>query len=332
MYRKILRFLGNLMQDTEITQRGEELFTGRDVVAIHDLSKEEIEYILDYAKKFLPLATGEEIASPLIGKVLASLFFEPSTRTRLSFETAMKRLGGNVIGITEREGSSLVKGETLADTIRMVESYSDVIVLRHPQEGAARMSAEFSDIPIINAGDGAGQHPTQTLLDLFTIHTEIGKIKGKNIVMVGDLRYGRTVHSLSYAIALFGGNLFFIAPDQLQMPEDVILKVREFGLNPSKSNSLHDVISDADVMYITRIQKERIPDETEYKKVSGSYVINNSLLKDAKDNLIIMHPLPRVTEIAPEVDFTKHARYFKQAFYGIPIRMALLTLVLGGKL
>jgi aspartate carbamoyltransferase catalytic subunit len=328
MFRRVFGFLGNFMQQTE--QSGS--FLGRDIVSIHDLSKSEIEFILNYANKFVPIAKGETHSSGLNGKVLATLFFEPSTRTRLSFESAMKRLGGNVIGITEREGSSLVKGETLADTIRMVESYSDVIVLRHPQEGAARLAAEFSKIPIINAGDGAGQHPTQTLLDLFTIRTEVGEISGKNIVLIGDLKYGRTVHSLSYAIAMFGGNLSFIAPDLLQMPEWVIHQVEDQGIKPVISDKLNDVISDADVLYVTRIQKERIPDETEYKKVAGSYVIDKNVLSKANDNLIIMHPLPRVTEISPTVDETKHARYFRQAFYGIPIRMALLTLVLGGKI
>jgi aspartate carbamoyltransferase catalytic subunit len=319
-------------QVTEHNDVGPASFVGRDVVSIHDFSKSEIDYILDFAHKFLPIAEGKTQSSPLRDKVLSTLFFEPSTRTRLSFESAMKRLGGHVIGITEREGSSLVKGETLADTIRMVGSYSDAIVLRHPQEGAARMSAEFSNVPIINAGDGAGQHPTQTLLDLFTIKTELGKIKGKNVVLVGDLKYGRTAHSLSYAIALFGGNLSFIAPELLQMPMEVIDRVSELGIKPVSSNSLLDVISDADVLYVTRIQKERIPDETEYKKVVGSFVIRNEILNKAKDNLIVMHPLPRVTEIAPEIDQTKHAKYFKQAFYGIPVRMALLTLLLGGEL
>jgi aspartate carbamoyltransferase catalytic subunit len=319
-------------QMTEKKDVGPASFINRDVVSIHDFSKSEIEFILKYAQKFLPIAQGKTQSSPLRDKVLSTLFFEPSTRTRLSFESAMKRLGGHVIGITEREGSSLVKGETLADTIRMVESYSDAIVLRHPQEGAARMASEFSNVPIINAGDGAGQHPTQTLLDLFTIKTELGKIRGKNIVLVGDLKYGRTAHSLSYAIALFGGKLSFIAPELLQMPMEVIDKVSELGIKPVRSNSLFDVISDADVLYVTRIQKERIPDETEYKKVVGSYVIRNEILDKAKDNLIVMHPLPRVTEIAPEIDQTKHAKYFKQAFYGIPVRMALLTLLLGGEL
>lgn len=237
-----------------------------------------------------------------------------------------------MIGITEREGSSLVKGETLADTIRMAESYSDVIVLRHPQEGAARMAAEFSKIPVINGGDGAGQHPTQTLLDMFTIRTESGEIKGKNIVFVGDLKYGRTVHSLSYAIALFGGKIHFVAPELLQMPTEAINRIKSLGSRPTSSNSLTDIIPKADVLYVTRIQKERIPDETEYKKVAGSYRVDKKLLKNAKKNLIIMHPLPRVTEIAPDVDGTSHALYFRQAFNGVPVRMALLSLILGEKL
>ena len=307
-------------------------FLGRDIVSIHDFSKDEIEFILDSSQKMVPIARGEKRATPLQGKILSSLFFEPSTRTRLSFETAISRLGGKVIGITEREGSSLVKGETLADTIRMAEGYSDVIVLRHPQEGAARMAAEFSDKPVINGGDGAGQHPTQTLLDLFTIRTEAGKIKGKNIVFVGDLKYGRTVHSLSYAIALFGGKIHFVAPQLLQMPNEVINGIKALGSKPTATNSLTKIISEADVLYVTRIQKERIPDETEYKKVAGIYRVNKKLLKNAKKSLIVMHPLPRVTEIAPEVDDTAHALYFRQAFNGVPVRMALLSLVLGGKL
>jgi aspartate carbamoyltransferase catalytic subunit len=309
-----------------------ESFVGRNVVSISDFSKAEIEYILNYADSMVPIAKGEKSGTTLSGKILSTLFFEPSTRTRLSFETAMHRLGGQIIGITEREGSSLVKGETLADTIRMVESYSDVIVLRHPQEGAARMAAEFSNIPVINAGDGAGQHPTQTMLDLFTMRKEAGNIKQKNIVFVGDLKYGRTVHSLAHAVALFGARLNFVAPELLQMPNEVINNLKELGTEPVSTSSLKRTIPEADILYVTRIQKERIPDESEYKKVVGSYVIDNKLLETAKKNLIIMHPLPRVTEIAPEIDHTKHARYFRQAFYGIPVRMALLSLLLGAKL
>ncbi len=327
MVSRIFRFFGNIMQQSQLT----DSFIGRDIVSIHDFSKTEIEHILDFAESMVPVAQGAQQATPLTNKILATLFFEPSTRTRLSFESAMTRLGGQVVGITEREGSSLMKGETLADTIRTVEKYSDVIVLRHPQEGAARLAAEFSNKPVINAGDGAGQHPTQTLLDLFTIQNEIGDIDGKNIVLMGDLKYGRTVHSLAYALAMFNAKLYFVAPDLLQMPVEMIDKVTELGVSPTRTNSLSGIINDADVLYVTRIQKERIPDETEYKKVVGSYIVNNDLLKDVKENLIIMHPLPRVTEIQPEVDETKHAVYFHQAFNGVPIRMALLSLVLGVK-
>jgi aspartate carbamoyltransferase catalytic subunit len=307
-----------------------DTFLGRDIVSIHDFSKKEIEYILDFAKNMVPIAKGKKRVTTMNGRILSSLFFEPSTRTRLSFESAMSRLGGRVIGITEREGSSLVKGETLADTIRMAESYSDVIVLRHPQEGAARMAAEFAEIPVINGGDGAGQHPTQTLLDLFTIRSEVGNIKGKNIVFVGDLKYGRTVHSLSYAISLFGAKIHFVAPELLQMPNEVIDKIKDQGVKPTSGNSLTEIIPKADVLYVTRIQKERIPDETEYKKVAGIYKVDKELLDNAKKKLIIMHPLPRVTEISPDVDDTAHALYFRQAFNGVPVRMALLSLVLGG--
>jgi aspartate carbamoyltransferase catalytic subunit len=325
MVSRLFGVFGNAMQKPKL----DHLFKGRDIVSIHDFSKTEIEQVLDYAESMVPLAKGESSAKPMTGKILSTLFFEPSTRTRLSFESAMNRLGGQVIGITEREGSSLVKGETLADTIRMAESYSDVIVLRHPQEGAARLAAEFSNVPIINAGDGAGQHPTQTLLDLFTIRTETGNIKNKNIIFVGDLKYGRTVHSLAYAVTLFGANSYFVAPELLQMPLEIINRITELGSEPVSTNSLSEIIEQADVLYVTRIQKERIPDEREYRKVAGSYVVNKALLEHAKKDLIIMHPLPRVNEIAPEVDDTKHAIYFKQAFNGIPIRMAILSLVLG---
>lgn len=306
------------------------MFNNRDVVSIKDFTKEEIEYILDKAEGMVPIARGEESSSILQGKILATLFFEPSTRTRLSFESAMIRLGGKCLGFAEPKITSQAKGETLADTIKMAESYSDVIVLRHPNEGAARLATEFSSKPVINAGDGAGQHPTQTLLDLFTIKTEKGSIKSKNIALVGDLKYGRTVHSLTYALALFRANLTFVAPKQLQMPEEIISDLKERGHEPVQSSSLEEVISDIDVLYVTRIQKERFPDPEEYRKVAGIYQVNCRLLRKAKDDLIVMHPLPRVDEIAPDVDGTRHAVYFKQAFNGIPVRMALLALVLGG--
>ena len=300
------------------------------MVSIRDFSREQIEQVLKAAEKMVPIAKGEERSDLLGGKVLGSLFYEPSTRTRLSFEAAMTRLGGRTLGFDEPKGSSVAKGETLADTIRMVDAYSDVIVLRHPQEGAARLAGHFAQKPVINAGDGAGQHPTQTLLDLFTIRNEKGDIDGNHVVIVGDLKYGRTVHSLSEALSMFGAKLTFVAPPTLQMPKEHIKHIESRGLKPTMSSSLEDVIGEADVLYVTRIQKERFPDAAEYQKVAGAYTINRTLLKEAKKDMIVMHPLPRVNEINPEVDGTDHARYFNQAFNGVPVRMALLSMVLGG--
>jgi len=305
-------------------------FKGKDIISIKDFSKIEIDYILNYAEKMLPFAKGEKYNDILRGKVLSSLFFEPSTRTRLSFESAMNRLGGRVIGFADPSGTSQKKGESLADTIRMADSYSDAIVVRHPQEGAARLAAEFAKVPVLNAGDGAGKHPTQCLLDLFTIKNEKKKIQKKNIILLGDLKYGRTVHSLAYALSVYGAELIFVSPISLKMPKEVINECMELGVEPTQTSNLEKAIKDADVLYATRIQKERFPDAEEYNKVVGSYRINNELLKNAKEDLLVMHPLPRITEIDPEVDNTKHAVYFKQAFNGVPIRMALLSLVMGG--
>ncbi len=306
-------------------------FYHRDIISIKDFSKEEIEYILEYAKHLIPYASAEKHTIQLQQKILATLFFEPSTRTRLSFECAMHRLGGNVIGFADPSGTSLKKGESLADTVRMADSYSDVIVIRHPQEGAARLAAEFSDVPVLNAGDGAGQHPTQCLLDLFTILTEKKKIKGNNIVLLGDLKYGRTVHSLAYALAMFKADLTFVSPESLKMPKEVINECKEFGVEPVSTTNLEKAVRDADVLYATRIQKERFPDAEEYNRVVGSYKVDTLLLEQAKEDLIVMHPLPRVVEIDPKVDATKHAKYFIQAFNGVPVRMALLSLILEGK-
>ncbi|HEX7391601.1 MAG TPA: aspartate carbamoyltransferase [Thermoplasmata archaeon] len=305
-------------------------FKGMDVVSIRDFSREQIEHVLKIADKMVPIAKGEERSVLLEGFVLGSLFYEPSTRTRLSFDCAMTRLGGRTLGFDEPKGSSVAKGETLADTIRMVDAYCDVIVLRHPQEGAARLAAHFAGKPVINAGDGAGQHPTQTMLDLFTIRKEKKSIEGMNVVLVGDLKYGRTVHSLAEALAMFGAQLTFVAPPSLQIPKEHLKQVEAMGEKPKISSSLQDVIGDADVLYVTRIQKERFPDPAEYQKVAGTYRIDLEMLKDVKKDMMIMHPLPRVGEIAPEVDLTPHAKYFDQAFNGVPVRMALLGLVLGG--
>lgn len=305
-------------------------FRGRDVLSIRDFSRADIQLVLRASKKMVPIALGDRRSRALEGKILATLFYEPSTRTRLSFDSAMARLGGRVIGFSGTEGTSVQKGETLADTVRMVEAYSDGIVLRHPQEGASRLAAEFTEKPVINAGDGAGQHPTQTLLDLYTIWDEKGSIEGQNVALVGDLKYGRTVHSLTYALAELGAHLTFVSPPTLEMPREILEHVKEDGLSFRIAHGLHEIIRDADVLYVTRIQRERFPDPQEYDAVVGSYRIDANLLREAKRGLIIMHPLPRVMEIAPEVDRTKHAVYFKQAFNGVPVRMALLDLILGG--
>ena len=305
-------------------------FKGRDVVSINDFTLEEINYILDVAEKMVPAAKGEEALELVPGKLLASLFYEPSTRTLLSFETAMKRVGGKVIGFSDVSSTSAVKGETLADTIKMVEAYADIIVLRHGREGAARMAADITEIPVLNAGDGAGQHPTQTLLDLFTMRQEMGHLRKKSVALVGDLKYGRTVHSLTYALAKFGVNLHFVAPEALQMPPEVVSHLDKRNSNFEVHEEISEVIGEVDVLYVTRIQKERFPDMEEYHKVAGAFRVDLTSLEGAKKGMIIMHPLPRVDEIAPEVDGTQHARYFQQAFNGVPVRMALLSLVLGG--
>ena len=302
------------------------MFKGRDIVSIKELSKEEMDIIFEVAREMLPIARGERKSDLLDGKILATLFFEPSTRTRLSFESAMHRLGGSVIGFSNPSATSISKGETLADAVRVMDSYSDVIVIRHPYEGSARLAAEFASNPVINAGDGAGQHPTQTLLDLFTIHQEFGELEGLNVALIGDLKYGRTVHSLAYALSYLGANIYLVSPELLRMPSHIIRELKE---KPVETDKIEDVIEDADVLYVTRIQKERFPDPTEYKKVAGSYRITSELLNKAKEKAIVMHPLPRVDEIEPDVDYTKHARYFQQAFNGVPVRMALLALVLG---
>lgn len=296
------------------------------IISMRDFSRDEIDDILKKAGEFEPIARGKR-STLLSGKILATLFYEPSTRTRLSFDTAMKRLGGEVIDLGGLEASSAAKGETLADTIRVIENYSDAIVLRHPREGSARMAAEYSKVPIINAGDGAGHHPTQTLLDLYTIKRE-SSLLDLRIALVGDLKYGRTVHSLAYALSLYQANMTLISPEQLQMPDVIKKDLKKQGARVSETTSLEDVLGDIDVLYVTRIQKERFPDPAEYQKVAGCYRVSEELLKKARDNLIIMHPLPRVNEIDAAVDATKYARYFQQSFYGVPVRMALLAMAM----
>lgn len=295
-------------------------------MSIEDFSREEINYILNISHTMEPLAAkGSDM---LKGKILATLFFEPSTRTRLSFETAMLKLGGSTIGFAEAEIASVRKGENLADTIRTVENYADIIALRHPLDGAAKLAAEFSKIPILNAGSGAEEHPTQALMDLYTVQKEKGTIDGLKIALVGDLRYGRTVHSLAYALSLYDIKLYLISPESLRMRHEVIRAI-EKKISVVEDTNLEEIIPQIDVLYVTRIQKERFPDAAEYAKVKGTYKIDLKTLKSAKKDLIILHPLPRVDEIAAEVDSTPQARYFKQVWNGIVVRMALLALVLG---
>jgi aspartate carbamoyltransferase catalytic subunit len=302
-------------------------FKGRDIVSIEDFTREEINYILKISHDMEPLATkGSDM---LKGKILASLFFEPSTRTRLSFEAAMLKLGGSTIGFAEAEIASVKKGENLADTIRTVENYADIIALRHPLEGAAKLAAEFSKVPILNAGSGAEEHPTQALMDLYTMQKEKGTIDGLKIAMVGDLRYGRTVHSLAYALSLYNIELYLISPDSLRMRHQVIRAIKD-KISIVEATNLENIIPQIDVLYVTRIQKERFPDPAEFAKVKGIYRIDLETLKNAKKDMIILHPLPRVDEIAAEVDSKPQARYFQQVWNGIVVRMALLALVLGG--
>jgi aspartate carbamoyltransferase catalytic subunit len=301
-------------------------FAGRDIVSIRDFSREEIDYILQMTDVVEPMA--EKGSHSLDGKIMATLFFEPSTRTRLSFESAMYRYGGKCIGFAEPKGSSVEKGENLADTVRVVENYADVLVIRHSLEGAARLAAEFANVPVINAGTGAEEHPTQAMLDLYTIRKELGRIDGLNVVLAGDLRYGRTVHSLAYALSLYDINLHLVSPALLRMRKEVLEEVSA-RIKVHELEDLSKVIPEADVIYMTRIQKERFGALEEYEKVRGSYRLSADDLATAKPSMIVMHPLPRVDEVAFSVDSTPHSKYFKQVWYGLLVRMSLIGLVLG---
>ncbi|KUG19534.1 MAG: aspartate carbamoyltransferase [Methanomicrobiaceae archaeon] len=290
------------------------------IISIRDFERRELDYMLDKAEEFDGRACDPRA---LEGKLLALLFFEPSTRTRMSFEAAMARLGGRSISMDNVEASSVVKGETLADTIRVVSGYVDAIVLRHPKEGAARMASEFSGVPVINAGDGAGQHPSQTLLDLYTIRQSM-PIDGIDLGLLGDLRYGRTAHSLAYALSLYGAKLHVIAPNGLELPAGIVSELDERGMEVVEYEDVNDIIREIDVLYVTRIQRERFPDTASYFKVASSYRITPDLLADVRQHLIILHPLPRAGEIDPGVDRLPYARYFEQSRNGVPVRMALL--------
>ena len=299
------------------------------LITMDDLSNEEIISILDDAERLLPVAKGDMYLPLLQGKILGNLFFEPSTRTRMSFETAMKRLGGDVVNLGDVKTSSVVKGETLFDTIQMVDGYTDIIAMRHPRQGAARYAQDAARVPILNGGDGAGHHPTQTMLDLFTIRQSHGKLENLKVVLAGDLRYGRTVHSLSHALIRFGCEIVLASPELLRMPKEIVEDLVAHGAKVTETTDLYGNLDSADVVYMTRIQKERFADEDEYVKVAGAYKLDASHLDGCKSEMIVMHPLPRVDEIHPSVDVTRHAKYFEQAFNGVVARMALLCRLLG---
>ncbi|MGB9927973.1 MAG: aspartate carbamoyltransferase [Methanosarcina sp.] len=303
-------------------------FKDRHVISMKDFSRDEIDYVLDTAEKLEPIAKGESKSRLLDGKIIALLFFEPSTRTRLSFEVAAHRLGGQVLNLGSVEASSVMKGENLADTIQVIGKYADLIVLRHPLDGAAHMATEFASVPIINGGDGSVHHPTQTFLDLYTIRRE-SHLEGLKIAMAGDLKYGRTVHSLCHALSLYGAEMTFVSPPELKMPSEIVRDLQKNKISVRETDSLDEIIDDVEVLYMTRVQRERFPDPDEYEKVKNKLKVTGDLLKNVDPNLKILHPLPRVNEISPEVDATPHARYFQQAFYGVPTRMALLALALG---
>jgi len=298
--------------------------SAKSLVSISDYSKDDILSLLDSAAKFEAQPNQKILAS----KVVATLFFEPSTRTRLSFETAVVRLGGSVIGFSDAATSSSTKGETLNDTIHMVSSYADAIVMRHPLEGAARYAAEVSPVPIINAGDGANQHPTQTLLDMYSILKTQGTLENLHICMVGDLKYGRTVHSLLMAMSHFNPTFTFIAPDELKMPEEYKSFCRKNNIAFTELSELNDSFNDADILYMTRVQKERFLDLMEYERVKNVYTLHNDMLANSKPTLKILHPLPRVNEINPDVDSNEKAYYFQQAQNGLYVRQAILNKVL----
>ena len=292
------------------------------IISAKDFSREDIDYILKKAKEMTQNKKDSEL---LKGKILATLFFEPSTRTRLSFESAMHRLGGSVIGFHSGDVSSTMKGETIADTIRTVENYSDGIVIRHNLEGSARLAAKFAKIPIVNAGSGSGEHPTQALLDLLTITEERRKLDGLNIGIMGDLKFGRTVHSLSILLSNYDVNIYFISPKELMMRNRDKDFLRQRQVKYKEIEKYRDILNILDVLYITRIQKERFADVEEYDRVKNIYVFTKKDLKETKDDFRIMHPLPRVTEISPDIDDSPKAIYFKQTYYGIPMRKAILA-------
>jgi aspartate carbamoyltransferase catalytic subunit len=302
---------------------------GKDILHGNQFSQRDINGLIKVASNFERELKKKDCLTLLKGKILATLFFEPSTRTRLSFETAMQRLGGGVISMASAEGSSAAKGETVADTARTVSQYADVIVIRHPRVGSAKEAADAASIPVINAGDGAAQHPTQALLDTYTIHKELGSLKNLVISMVGDLKNGRTVHALVELLSLYQARLYFVSPGGLRMPEEITSNLKKKGIEIEETENLEKAASQSHLIYMTRIQKERFTDLTEYERVKGSYVIDGEFLRKLKKKITILHPLPRVDEIRPEVDTYPGAAYFRQVRNGVFVRMALLAMVMG---
>jgi aspartate carbamoyltransferase catalytic subunit len=302
---------------------------GKDILHGNQFSKKEIEAVMKVASEFEKELKKKGVIPLMKGKLLATLFFEPSTRTRLSFETAMQRLGGGVIALGPAEGSSVSKGETLVDTCRTVAQYADVIAIRHPKTGSAKEAADAVDIPVLNGGDGTGQHPTQALLDVYTIRKEMRTLKNLTIAMVGDLKNGRTVHALVELLALFNCRFYFVSPGVLRMPEEITSHLRQQGGRVEETEDLRKAALESDVIYMTRIQRERFADLAEYEKVKGTYIIDAAFLKNLGKDVTILHPLPRVNEINPDVDNYPGAAYFRQMRNGVFIRMALLAMVMG---
>jgi aspartate carbamoyltransferase len=302
---------------------------GKDILDGAQFTREEIEHIMAVADGFRRQLQDKPALDLMRGYVLATLFFEPSTRTRLSFETAMHRLGGNVIGFSSAESSSTAKGESLADTIRTVDSYADIIAMRHPQVGSAKEAAAVAKAPVLNGGDGAGQHPTQALLDLYTVRLERGKVDGTTIVMCGDLKNGRTVHAGVEVYKHYYCKLVMVAPERLKMPADIVARLRKHGIQVEETADLEGALAKGDVLYMTRIQRERFADAAEYDRLKDSYILTREMVERVRPDVTILHPLPRVNEITTDVDSLSNAAYFRQAGNGVFIRMALIALVMG---
>ncbi|MGA2263636.1 MAG: aspartate carbamoyltransferase [Acidobacteriota bacterium] len=302
---------------------------GKDILDGAQFTREEIEHIMAVADGFRLQLQDRRSLELMRGCILATLFFEPSTRTRLSFETAMHRLGGNVIGFSSAESSSTAKGETLADTIRTVDTYADIIAMRHPQVGSAKEAAAVAKAPVLNGGDGAGQHPTQALLDLYTIRQERGKVDGTTIVLCGDLKNGRTVHAGVEVYKHYRCKLAMVSPEQLRMPADIVARLRSHGVEVEETANLEAALAQGDVLYMTRIQKERFADPAEYERLKGSYILTREMVERIKPDVTVLHPLPRVSEITTDVDSLPNAAYFRQVGNGVFIRMALIALVMG---